>query len=194
MVITVIAVATRWSIHLRMYKRRRQHQRFGADDGFLLLAFVCAMAGCVCVLRNIDQAYLVEALMLGVPDATLPADFLEQVMHFHRFHAAVVEVLVLAVCAVKFSFLFFFRRLIARQAGHMKAWWWAVLAFTIITTAQTLITIPLWCPHYSSVASTSNAAFFSSPFLPLIILYACRTVITICLSDYTFRHSGLTIF
>jgi hypothetical protein len=57
----------------------------------------------------------------------------------------------LAVYAVKFNLLVFFRWLIAHQAGHMQAWWSAEQVLTVATTAQTLIIIPLSCQNYSFV-------------------------------------------
>lgn len=49
----------------------------------MLLVVVCAVTASLCVLHNIDHAYLVKALRLSVPDAALSADFFDQLMHFH---------------------------------------------------------------------------------------------------------------
>jgi hypothetical protein len=61
------------------------------------------------------------------------------------------ELFWLAICAVKFSFLFFFRGLVCRQSGPIAAWWWAVTAFTIATALYTIIMSPLACPYYRDV-------------------------------------------
>ncbi len=90
------------------------------------------------VLAYVDQLYLVEALVVRPYDAHVPLDAAAQMLHFYRYDVYVNELILLAVCSVKFCFLFFFRELIWRFPRYVKVWWWVVLAFTILTTAYTI--------------------------------------------------------
>ncbi len=58
-----------------------------------------------------------------------------------------------AMCSVKFSFLFFFKKLIFGLNRTIKIWWWAVFAFTVLTFTYGFIGIVVICPSNNLVSA-----------------------------------------
>ncbi len=59
-----------------------------------------------------------------------------------------MELAMLSVCAVKFSFLAFFRPLLHGQTGGVRAGWWAALGATSAASLYMILAKIFTCPHF----------------------------------------------
>ncbi len=133
---------------VRFYARLRvRRQRFGVDDFFLLFGLVCLAVAVGILFRFIDAMYMVTALAFGKKDIYLPPDFIQQVTHFHTWSVVSLELLWIAGCAVKFSFLALFYNLIQRQP-RMKRYWWVATCVSFVTTVYGITSYILPCPWF----------------------------------------------
>jgi hypothetical protein len=147
--IAVLAVAGRFVIRLYCSKRKQQAFRFRADDALMVIGLACAVGGTVLLLCHTDELFYVEALNSGqLLRRPILADAVARSGRFKTLQIVWNVLLWSAVSSVKFSFLFFFRNLIRRLPGRIMVWWWAVVVFTVLTTAFCVIEFSLACPRY----------------------------------------------
>ncbi len=149
----MISVAARFLIRLHLCRRHKLRFHFGLDDGFLLFGLACASAATTLILVELDFLFQLEAIAQG---KLLEADRANVAAAF-AFSSRVLLVywalLWAAMCSVKFSFLFFFKKLISGLDKTIKAWWWAAFALTVVTFTYGLITIVALCPSNDSVSA-----------------------------------------
>jgi len=150
-IIALIATTFRILIII-LYARRR----IGLDDIFLLLGV--ALLTCAVALLHvaIDDIYLVEALLDGVPggqgDFNLPPDFIERANDTHKWAVIMGILNWFATTAVKLSFLFLFRKLIDRLPA-MILFWRLVVAYVVLVWGLGTWALIAACPHFYSFSS-----------------------------------------
>ena len=124
LVIAIVAAAA------RTFFRVKQSRRLELDDVFLILAIITlsAFVGVIYTIR--DLMYLSVYVSLGTEDPGFPLDGTFDPIKSFRFYGIMDEaasVLVwTSIFAIKFSFVFFFRKLTRRVRG-IKIWWWIVV-------------------------------------------------------------------
>ncbi|KAH8701391.1 hypothetical protein GQ44DRAFT_664913 [Phaeosphaeriaceae sp. PMI808] len=149
----LLAVVVRFIIRFRVQK-----QHFFSDDGFLLVALSGLIVAIVIMYREvIDRMYLVVSLQTGVKGVIPPDNWLEV---SHQFHKWVTVCLMLSWCvvmAVKFSFLFFFKRLIDRIQS-LCIYWWAVTIYNIGVLGYGVSVYYIGCPYYFDIRELQCAS------------------------------------
>ncbi|KAL8683839.1 MAG: hypothetical protein Q9186_000182 [Xanthomendoza sp. 1 TL-2023] len=147
------------SVTLRFYIRIWVQRQFSVDDAFLILA-VCCLISAVAVMYavTLDKMYRIQALSAALPIAlsfgfdvkAISGDgvFLQQAYEYLKWITVNQTLAWSSVFAVKFSFLFLFRRLIERLP-RLIIYWWLVVAFNVVAFGYGLLTYFLICPHYN---------------------------------------------
>ncbi len=148
LVVATLAVAFRFLIRFRLLQLKRQPYRSGIEDALVVAGLACAISGTTLLLRNIDLLYTPWP---AADEHAATADA-ARTLHYHHCFVACSELLWLAMCAVKFSFLVFFRRLISGLPGRMGAWWWAVLAITVACSLYNMLLPFIGCPYFHDAA------------------------------------------
>ena len=100
----------------------------------------------VILLTIIDKLYLVEAVNAGV-QIELPPDVIEQAFAFHKFSVVALILSWCSIVAVKFSYLFLFRKLIDRMP-RMITYWWVAGAFNGLISAYGTTVYVVTCPYF----------------------------------------------
>ncbi|TGO52384.1 hypothetical protein BCON_0142g00100 [Botryotinia convoluta] len=171
----------------RFYVRLQIQKDFGLDDGFLLVGIGCISVALIIQYSiNMDTMYLAEALTHNPETAVMPPDFLQQVFGFQKWITVVSMLTWTSIMAVKFSFLFLFRKLIDR-IRPLKIYWWVV---TITTTGILGFGISgyyLACPYYfslkalqcSSEIGSNRTKIYASTQMGLDLLSDVSQVLTI---------------
>ena len=96
---------------------------------------------------TIDKMYLILALSTHLPGAKIPPDPLQQAYGFHKWVTIVLMLAWSAIMAVKFSFLFLFKKLIDR-IKPMMIYWWVITVFNVIVLGYGLAVYYVSCPYY----------------------------------------------
>jgi heme/copper-type cytochrome/quinol oxidase subunit 2 len=139
------------SVAARFYVRLGVQKQITIDDGFLIVALCCLISAMSIMYSvTIDRMYLAEAVAVGLPGVDLPPDFLQQAFDFQKWVTITLTLLWCAVMAVKFSFLFFFRKLIDR-IRPLIIYWWVVTVFNVAVLGYGSTVYYLACPHYYSI-------------------------------------------
>ena len=89
------------------------------------------------LLSELDPAYL--AIAVGLKWTKPPKDFLAQMLEFEKRIQAASALIWIAIYSIKYSFMFFFRKLVSR-VRILGVWWWVVMA---VVTLGGLASIPL---------------------------------------------------
>ncbi|MCJ1245147.1 hypothetical protein MMC30_002348 [Trapelia coarctata] len=127
-VFLIIAIA---AAAARTILRVRQSRRLELDDVFLILAIVtlCAFVGVIYSVK--DLLYFSVYLALGLEDPGYPLsasfDFEKAFAYYGQMDEAASLLIWTSIFAVKFSFVFFFRKLTRRVRG-IEIWWRIVVA------------------------------------------------------------------
>ena len=96
---------------------------------------------------TIDKLYLVQAFAVGLPNADIPPDLLQQSYDLHKW---IIICLILAWCAimaVKLCFLFLFRKLIDR-IQPLVIYWWVVTAYNVVVFGYGVSVYYVICPSF----------------------------------------------
>ena len=152
---------------------------------------------------TIDKMYLVQALVFGVPGADIPPDILQQSYKFHKWITVTLMLAWCAIMAVKFSFLFFFRKLIERLRP-MIIYWWVVTAFNVAILGYGIAVYYVACPYYNDPRlRTSNrhghpqtqlltpwlVQCSSAPGRAKILRFAIAQTVLDALGDFLSKHN-----
>lgn len=141
--LTLSLVATVGRVAIRL----RHHKRLFIDDVFLFIAVACLCVAIGLMLHSSSSLYLVEAVQTGSPSIELPPDWLEQSQLYRRYNAAWEALIWTNLFAVKFSFLFFFKKL-THRVHQMTTYWWVITIGTgilwVYATSYNFIT----CPYF----------------------------------------------
>ncbi len=100
------------------------------------------MAAAALLLAFVDDVFLSAALQL-LPQPDVPRDAGARIARFQRVFVVQILLSWLGVCAVKFSFLVFFREILRRQAGRAMLWWWAACPATAVATVYLAVVEPI---------------------------------------------------
>ncbi|BAE63463.1 unnamed protein product [Aspergillus oryzae RIB40] len=127
-----------------------QKHKFQADDGVLIVATVFLVASTVVMYhKTVYIMYLVDAIALGRLE--VPANMVELSNEDHTWTLATLMLTWCAICAVKFFFLVFFRKLIDRLRLWQIYWWFACL-FNFGLLVFGLVAFWVTCPHRGAAA------------------------------------------
>ncbi|KAF1839161.1 hypothetical protein BDW02DRAFT_643996 [Decorospora gaudefroyi] len=141
--LVLLAVATRFLVRFRMQKLP-----FSADDGLLLVALALVLISVILThLQVLDRMYLVIGLQMGVQGIAVPTNWVDISYQFHKWVTVVNMCSWTAVIAVKFSFLFFFKKLIDRLPV-LNCYWWFVVVFNLGCLGYGTAVYYIGCPYY----------------------------------------------
>ena len=138
------------AIAFRMCVRIFRQKQFGMDDFFVLLGTCCLVVAFGVLAVFIDEMYLVEAVTMSLPGFVPPADVLQQSYDFHKWLTVFGNACWFTVCCTKYSFLFFFRKLIDRL-HYLRIYWWIVVLFVTGVLVFYAYECFMECPYYYSV-------------------------------------------
>lgn len=106
----------------------------------------------------IDTMYVVEAILFGSPDdAITPPDFLQKSFDYQKLVTIALTLTWLSIASVKFSFLFFFRKLIDRIRSLM-IYWWCVTIFIAAASLYGSTVYCLVCPYWYNLKSCKSSS------------------------------------
>ncbi|KAF7507791.1 hypothetical protein GJ744_010092 [Endocarpon pusillum] len=114
----------------RFYVRVRVQKQVSIDDGFLLFGILCLAAAVGVMFTFIDSLYMLQAMQEGIPDLERPPDWLQRTFDCQKFLVLSLCLTWCTITAVKFSFLFLFRRLID-HIPRLIIYWWIVMVFNV---------------------------------------------------------------
>ncbi|KAL8913491.1 MAG: hypothetical protein Q9171_001679 [Xanthocarpia ochracea] len=148
------------SVFLRFYIRIKVQKAFSVDDAILMGAFCCLLCSLVIMYSTVlDKLYLImvlsaslpDALSIGFPIEDLPMDstFLRPVYEYLKWITINQALGWCSIIAVKFSFLFLFKKMLDR-IPPMITYWWFVVAFNTIAWGYGFSTYFLNCPYYNN--------------------------------------------
>ena len=139
------------STSARLYVRIHLQKQLSIDDGLLIVAFCClTIALSMIYSRAINGMFFVEALTTSLSGAQLPTDPIKDANAFHKWATIILMLCWCAVTAVKFSFLFFFRKLIDR-IPPLITYWWIVVFLNIALFGYEIAIQYETCPYYSGL-------------------------------------------
>lgn len=107
----------------------------------------------ILVYVSLEMMYTAEAFIVIPFSAEIPQDFLDQIWRLHQISMAFIVLSYTAICAVKFSFLFFLRILVRRIPGMVKFWRVAAV-ITGVAWVMGSIGAALPCPYYDPRSSS----------------------------------------
>ncbi|KAF4633639.1 hypothetical protein G7Y89_g4480 [Cudoniella acicularis] len=136
----------------RFYIRITVHKQFSIDDFLLILGFCCVISGLGTMYPVLDGLYMGQAILSEDPLvlAQIPPNWLEIVYRYHKLVSISGAMIWCAIICVKFSFLFFFRKLIDR-INPMITYWRVTMGLTVGVLCYGLTTPFLTCPHFYSI-------------------------------------------
>ncbi|KAA8642706.1 hypothetical protein EYZ11_011884 [Aspergillus tanneri] len=143
--VALVGVVIRYVIRFRTPKRR-----FQLDDGLLLLAVILLLTSLIIMYHHVvDPMFLLGALQNRVQGVELPANVLQISHDFHKWNVAALMISWCSICAVKFYFLIFFKRLIDR----LRLWqlyWWVVTVFNVALLFFGVTVYYISCPFWDA--------------------------------------------
>lgn len=141
--VALLAVMTRFIIRFYVQK-----QKLLIDDGFLVIALGCLLTSLAAMYTEVlDRMYYIVELQNEAPGVTRTEDWL---MIYHQFHKWVTICNMAGWCAVmaiKFSFLFFFRRL-AERLQYFNYYCGFLIVYNIGCLGHGVAVYYIGCPFY----------------------------------------------
>ncbi|KAI4252337.1 MAG: hypothetical protein LQ352_004344 [Teloschistes flavicans] len=148
------------SVITRFYIRIWGQRQFSVDDGFLVVAVCCLICSLVIMYSvAIDKMYQIQELSAALPfalsigfhidDMSQDSQFLQDSYDFLKWITVSQALAWCSVMAVKFSFLFLFRKLIERMPP-LITYWWFVITFNIVALGYGMSTYFLYCPYFNN--------------------------------------------
>ncbi|KNG90106.1 hypothetical protein ANOM_002096 [Aspergillus nomiae NRRL 13137] len=170
--LAIVGVIVRCVLRFRVQK-----QKFQLDDGVLLLATAFLVASTVAMYdKTVYIMYLVEAIALGRME--VPANMIELSDEDHKWTMTTLMLIWCAICAVKFFFLVFFRKLIDRLRVWQIYWWFACL-FNLGLWVFGVVAFWATCPHLGAAAMECN----TPKYLGRLTAYTASKVAVDIVSD-----------
>ncbi|KAG9241619.1 hypothetical protein BJ878DRAFT_395507, partial [Calycina marina] len=150
--LAVTVVVTLGRFYIRFYVQRKLE----ADDVFLVLGFCCLLGGFGALFVFINPMYMLTGLQFGGPEIldSLPPDWLEIAYAYHQNSDITLTLTWVAIVCVKFSFLFFFRKLVDRSSSYIL-YWRLALAVNILVAIYGFMVYFIACPHLTGISSLS---------------------------------------
>ena len=135
---------------------------FYLDDCMLLVGCMCLIAQTILLSEMTPNLYLFQPLQSTKISSlfNVPADISERWAWFEKCNYAFIAVAWTTIFSIKFSFLFFFRRLIDRLKGFI-VYWRVVVAFNIVAWALSVCHPFISCPRFDLSAGKSGPSIVS---------------------------------
>jgi len=144
--LVVLAVIAKFAIQ---YHHRKKP---GLDDFFLVVAFSTLLASIgIIQAQCFDAMYIIYAVTHGM--MLPPPDIIQIGYHSHIWITAGLMAGWTTICAVKFSFLFFFKRLIDR-IRPLYIYWWVVFVFNLGVFGYGITIYYIGCPWFNQLRSS----------------------------------------
>ncbi|KAL8860684.1 MAG: hypothetical protein Q9178_003037 [Gyalolechia marmorata] len=141
----------------RYYIRIYVQKQFTSDDGILLFGLMCLIAAISVLLNFIDQMYVVGTSESGnLVHVSLPSNFIEQAYFFQKMVTVSLVLTWCSIVAVKFSYLFLFKRLV-KGLPQMVTYWWIAAIYNAMISLYGGIVYGVACPNYYSLKSLQCA-------------------------------------
>ena len=128
----------------------RQGYQFAIHDAFFYMAVTTLIVGTA--LTYIDVPYHYMQLDVQNKVQMPSSNWVQYQLKGIRIYISAVAMLVATLLAVKFSFLFLFRRLFW-HLDKIMIWWWCVLSFTISSATIVVSFYFIYCPHLDKKVS-----------------------------------------
>lgn len=143
------------SVFARFYIRLRIQRQIGIDDAFLLFGTGCLIAAVGLLFNYVNKMYMVEAFIIGVPNVELGPNFVEDAFWFQKVIAVALILTWCSLVAVKFGFLFIFKKLVNRLRP-LLIFWWVTVIFNAAVSAYGASVYIAACPHFYSFKSCKS--------------------------------------
>ena len=138
----------------RLFVKLRAFRKLYNDDYLVILAYVIKLV--ISVLLQMQSPALYEQYAVQSGQKPVTPDFLEREIAFLRYIVPLNILFYSCLWAIKFSLLFFFRRLCSHVRGQ-KIWWWFVFILTILAYIACIADIGFTCARGSIQYILSNA-------------------------------------
>ena len=156
--IAILVAISRLTIRLRVQRQLL------VDDVFLIFACLALSAAMGIIYRNVKPLYLTQAVIDGLITAEQswilyganPAAGIQIYQSFQYSHETMIW---LVIFSAKFSFLFFFYRLISR-AQHLVTYWRVICLLTLIAFVFCVCCTFIGCPYINLQARKSTRPNF----------------------------------
>ena len=136
------------SAFARYYIRLKVQKQFSSDDGILLFGLLSLVAAIALLMKFIDQMYIVGTSESGnLIDVSLPGDFIQEAYFFQKMVTVSLVLTWCAIVAVKFSYLFLFKRLISRLP-KMVVYWWIAAIYNAVISVYGGVVYGVACPWF----------------------------------------------
>lgn len=140
----------------RFYIRLQIQKQFAIEDGLFVAALCCVICSIVILFSaTIDKLYLDQAVAVNLPNADIPPDFVQQSYDSHKWILICLILGWSAIMAVKFGFLFFFRKLID-CLQPLVIYWWLVTAYNVVVFGYGVSVYYLSCPYFHDPRSCKS--------------------------------------
>jgi len=141
----VLAVAARAAFQFRARKPT------GWDDAFLLFGLLSLVTSfAIMHIKILPNTYLVGAVSDRGAKVIPPGNIVQIAWDYHKWIAIELSLCWVTIMAAKFSFLFFFKKLIGRLRG-LTIYWWAITVFNVAVAGYGTSVYYLACPYFYSV-------------------------------------------
>jgi hypothetical protein len=148
--ICTLALVGCFLIRLHLYRQRNRRRRFGANDALLFFATACAIAGASVSLHYVDDLYFALQPLQLLWSRVGTAELEQRIMRRLYTGVTCMQLSMLSVRVVKFSFFAFFRQLLHGQAGRVMARWWAAFGVTGAASVYIMLTKIFMCPYFGN--------------------------------------------
>jgi hypothetical protein len=150
---------------VRLGVKIQNHRWLEIDDGFLLLALCCSLVAWAFVWQIRDLIYLQMEMALGMTQ--IDVEDLDSMLVYFKWNNASMVLAWMAVYSVKFSFMFFFRKLTSRVRS-LEIYWWSIMG-VLIRTAIFSAFLRFWICTDFSMTYICKADFYPSTMLLLTL-------------------------
>ena len=121
-------------------------RRLDADDAFLILAILTMTAAVALTHILLPVAFIQNEATLGLIQPG--PDFPKQMFMQKNLETAASAMVWVTIYAVKFSYMFFFKKLV-RRVRKLQIWWWYVLGVLIPVSLAGSIFDFIICPVFT---------------------------------------------
>lgn len=97
----------------------------------------------------VDDMYMAEAFVLGIPNMELAPTFIQDSLWFHKMILIALTLTWSSLMAVKFCYLALFKKLVDR-IKPMRTYWWIVTVFNVAVAAYGATVYWVACPKILS--------------------------------------------
>ncbi len=165
----------------RLFARWKCFKRIFWDDGFAILAWLLALD--TAIIWQFSAKFMYQ--FLAVDSGQLwppPTDFEADSERYYRESLGVWVCFYTGLWAVKFSFLFFFKRL-GQNVARQQVLWWCVFIFTVAAYIISISDLPYACLTDSFDKIMQNCSTMSLARYGRVTLWV--NCILDIVSDYT---------